>query len=99
MSRYQSERYKEWRNDVYSRDQHKCQACGKRGRLNAHHLNGWDWAVSQRFNISNGITLCSGRMGCHAKFHNLYGRGKNNTEQFSQFLSIHYDKSLPDLEE
>lgn len=30
--------YKNWRKNVYERDNYTCQCCGKHGKLNAHHL-------------------------------------------------------------
>jgi hypothetical protein len=52
--------YKEWRNKVYSRDNHQCQwpGCNKKKRLNAHHIKTWANYPALRFLIENGITLC-----------------------------------------
>ncbi len=73
-----------FRDGVYERDEYTCQACGKvGGKLNAHHLDGWNWATNKRFDISNGITLCE---KCHNKFHNTYGKGQNTKEEYIQFM-------------
>lgn len=38
--------------------------CGKKTRLNAHHIHRWADAPWLRFSVDNGITLCS---NCHNK--------------------------------
>jgi len=50
--------------------------------LNAHHLDGWNWAIDKRFDISNLVTLCE---RCHEEFHNVYGKGNNTKEQYEVF--------------
>ena len=72
-----------FRNGVYERDHHTCRVCGQVGKeLNAHHLDGWNWATDRRFDVSNGVTLCE---ECHIKFHKTYGKGNNTKEQFEEF--------------
>ncbi len=74
-----------WRNEVYIRDCFTCIKCKKvGGKINAHHIDGWNWCVEKRFDINNGATLC---IGCHTKFHSIYGRGDNTSWQFEQFLT------------
>ena len=59
--------YKNWRRNVFTRDNYTCRACGAIGvRLNAHHVIPWSVDVSLRYEISNGITLCK---SCHKKEH------------------------------
>lgn len=79
------DKYNEWRNAVYVRDNYICQCCGnnKGGNLNAHHLNGYAWCKDERLDVNNGITLCE---ECHKLFHSLYGRGNNTLEQFIEFI-------------
>lgn len=73
----------EFRNKVYQRDEYTCRVCGQvGGTLNAHHLNGWNWATDKRFDVSNGVTLCE---ECHVKFHKTYGKGNNTKEQFEEY--------------
>lgn len=85
--------YKEWRLSVYERDSYTCQCCGdnKGGNLNAHHLDGYDWNIIDRFNVDNGMTLCD---ICHKDFHSIYGYGGNTKEQFEEYLSeiLEYNK-------
>lgn len=79
-----------WRREVYERDNYTCQLCeSSSNELNAHHLNGWNWAVEERFDIDNGITLC---VDCHGGFHKEYGRGNNTREQFEEFAQMEVAK-------
>ena len=57
--------YKEFRSKVLKRDKFTCKMCkkkGKRVRLNVHHIMKWSSAASLRYDVDNGITLCS---ACH----------------------------------
>jgi 5-methylcytosine-specific restriction endonuclease McrA len=86
--RHLAENY-EWRNKVFERDDYTCQVCGTKNiTLNAHHLDGYHWAIDKRFNVNNGVTLC---FNCHSQrvsgsFHSIYGVKNNNKEQFEEFL-------------
>ena len=61
-------KYREWRNNVYKRDNWTCQECGVKSKknkkvyLNAHHIKPFAHYSKLRFNINNGITLC---IECH----------------------------------
>jgi hypothetical protein len=81
--------YKIWRNKVFERDDYTCQCCGdkKGGNLNAHHLDGYDWDIINRFSAHNGITLCD---ICHKDFHNIYGYGGNTREQYEEYINDLY---------
>lgn len=56
--------YAEWRKRVLSRDKYKCQMprCKNKKRLQVHHIRKWSSASMLRFEMENGITLCS---RCH----------------------------------
>ena len=75
-----------WSQNVFQRDNYTCQICGdNKGRnLNAHHLNGWNAFPEQRFDLDNGVTLCT---GCHKEFHSEYGYGDNTREQFDEYAA------------
>lgn len=73
-----------WSRDVYSRDSYSCLSCGSNKQLRAHHLNSWNKFPLERFNVSNGITLCH---DCHKNFHATYGVGNNTVAQFLEWLS------------
>jgi len=87
------EGYPEWRKAVYERDNYSCVCCEKKGgKLNAHHLNGYDKFKEERLVLENGVTLCN---ECHLDFHNLYGRGNNTKEQFKEYVKSKYkEKTL-----
>lgn len=91
-------RHIEWSKAVRSRDNSKCIACGKKTKwCNAHHMDSYDWAVSLRFEVSNGVTLCSGRNGCHTDFHKKYGNKNNTRSQFAEYLMVYHGKKFGDL--
>ena len=74
-------KYKEWREKIYLRDNYTCQICGKiGGRLQAHHIISFSKIIQYYeiidyqeaieckilWDINNGITLCK---KCHDKIH------------------------------
>lgn len=59
----------EWRQLVLERDNFTCQDCGcanEDKKLHAHHIIKWDDNIELRFDINNGLTLCT---KCHNKIH------------------------------
>lgn len=82
--------YKQWRVKVFTRDKFKCVLCGSKRKLNAHHLNGWSWAVNQRYQVSNGVTLCHYH---HWVFHKYCGKTITK-EKFSVFIQTKFNKKL-----
>lgn len=84
ISRHTDLNYRRWFKSVFRRDNYTCQCCGKHGtRINAHHLDGYDWCEEKRLDIDNGVTLCE---ECHKEFHHLYSYGNNTKEQFEEFI-------------
>lgn len=55
-----------WKISVYKRDKFTCQQCGSKEHIQAHHIQSWKDNPRLRFDISNGVTLCT---ECHAKEH------------------------------
>lgn len=81
------QRHRDWSKNIFIRDNYKCVICGSKNKIQAHHLNGWNWDDKNHFNINNGITLCSHKPnGCHTKFHKQYGSGNNTIEQFLEYI-------------
>lgn len=98
LGRYQlyGESQEKWRIKIFIRDKRICQCCFKKAsKINAHHLNGYNWAIDERFDINNGITLCE---DCHKLFHMLYGRGNNTKEQFVEFLKRYNDSNIREIQ-
>lgn len=57
--------YKEWRNNVFKRDDYTCQMCFKKNiYLEADHIKPWSKYPELRYDIENGRTLCR---DCHMK--------------------------------
>jgi hypothetical protein len=88
-----------WSKTIFKRDKHTCVACGRRSRkwINAHHINGWNWYIPGRYDIKNGVTLCSYKGGCHDTFHNIFGRGNNTSVQFDAYLRQYHGKTLAEV--
>ncbi|MHA1483149.1 MAG: HNH endonuclease [Candidatus Heimdallarchaeaceae archaeon] len=74
-------KYRQWRSDVFTRDDFTCQECGVRGGdLEAHHIKPFYKIIKENniktlqgaldceelWNINNGRTLC---LQCHRKSH------------------------------
>lgn len=74
--------YKEWRKNVYHRDNFICKINNKDclGRIEAHHILSWKDYIDLRYDVSNGITLC--------KYHHPKTRKleKNNIKFFQSLI-------------
>ena len=63
--------FKDWRMQVFERDEYTCRGCYRMGgRLVPHHIFSFTKYVKDRYNVDNGITLCE---NCHLEFHKTYG--------------------------
>jgi hypothetical protein len=66
-----SKEYADWRKAVFERDNFTCQMCGQvGGGLQAHHIKQWSTNVDERYQVSNGVTLCE---KCHKELHRKGG--------------------------
>lgn len=76
--------YSIFRENILSRDNHKCQCCGLEKKLHVHHIFSSKYYPSLKNDVNNGITLCK---YCHQKYHTIYGNKHNvNAETFSKFM-------------
>ena len=77
---------------VLSRDNYTCQCCGQySGNIEVHHLDGYNWCIEKRTEITNGITLCK---QCHKNFHDIYGKGNNTKAQYEQWVGYVIDNII-----
>jgi len=90
-----SERARRWQKRVLKRDNNVCQECFSTDRPHAHHIKFWEAYPELRFDLDNGITLCS---SCHAKLHGKkqcnflkhgtsWAKGKKFSKEYRQKLS------------
>lgn len=90
--------YKDWRKQVFKRDNYTCQCCGDNsgGNLEAHHIENFSSHPELRFDTNNGITLCTNCHSFYVKggFHNIYGTINNTKEQLIEYLSLHKSTSI-----
>ncbi len=68
---YNNWQTKQWRREVFRRDNHTCQDCRDTKYLNAHHIKEVSQYPELRFNVENGITLC---LKCHKLTDNYGGK-------------------------
>lgn len=81
--RFEDPKHIAWAKAVKARDNYTCQVCeASEVYLHSHHCNSWDFFVDERFDVDNGVTLCS---DCHMQFHTIYGHGRNTKYQFEEF--------------
>ena len=66
---FSTSKYKDWRRNVFQRDDFTCQECGQVGGcLHAHHLIDWSKNKQLGYDIDNGITSCR---DCHIELHSI----------------------------
>jgi 5-methylcytosine-specific restriction endonuclease McrA len=87
-----SKKYKDWRSEIFIRDNYTCIVCGKRGKkLAAHHIDCFSKYPQKRFDLDNGITLCEKD---HSKYHMDYGY-TNDLVQFNSWLKQQTTSVIP----
>lgn len=67
-----TKQYRVWRTSVLKRDNHSCRHCGRKEKLQAHHIKSFAKYVKQRYQRSNGLTLCE---KCHRAEHKRMKQG------------------------
>lgn len=79
-------RFAEWERKVKRLSNWTCSLTGKRGgqALSSHHLYSWNTHPELRYEVSNGV--CVSR-ALHKLFHEVYGAGYNNLDQWIEFAS------------
>lgn len=78
-------KYKEWRSNVFKRDDYKCKKCNKNSNtLEAHHINEFANNKLLATELDNGITFCK---KCHKLFHKTYGNSNLNIEKVNEFIN------------
>lgn len=78
--------YKNWREDVYKRDNYTCLKCGQVGYiLNAHHIYAYSDFPEKRLDLDNGVTLCE---NCHKEFHYIYGHCGFTENDFYNYINF-----------
>jgi len=81
-----SKRWRVWREAVFTRDNWTCQNCGARsgkGRrveLYPHHIKSFAKYSELRFEVSNGLTLCSDCHKIHTSWQRLNSKSKHNVK-------------------
>ena len=76
---YYSQQYKNWRKEVFKRDNYECRKCGAIGYITAHHIKSFAHHPELRFDIDNGLTLCE---KCHSLTDNYRGKAKRRKNGF-----------------
>lgn len=87
-------KYRQWKSDVFTRDNFTCQLCGSKDyKLNTHHIKSVNsilqkyeitnieeaFKCEELWNINNGITFCE---ECHKRIHKeLYINKKNKRKE------------------
>jgi len=87
MSWRNTREYRVWRAQVIRRDS-RCVICGSLQNRHAHHKNHATYFPELRFEVENGVCLCS---GCHSQFHNNFKRStrvKCTEYDFNNFVDI-----------
>lgn len=80
--------YKEWRKQVWLRDNFKCRIADNKcnGRIEAHHILTWSEHPELRYKINNGITLC------HAHHPRKRAEEKRLIPTFTELVSMSVSK-------
>lgn len=78
-------RHKEWSADVLEREGYSCAVCRERGKMHAHHFEGYSRNPDLRYEPDNGVCLCE---SCHYTLHKAKGYREITREDFFSFFSL-----------
>ncbi len=84
-----------WADKVKERAGRKCEVCGKKKRLNAHHAESFSTNKALRYSLENGISACVtchkfGRFALHKSFCTTFVfMSKKRMDDF-EYLLLHY---------
>jgi hypothetical protein len=83
-SRRRMPMYKTWCKSIYKRDNYSCKKCNKKHcKLEAHHIKSYKLFPDLRFDINNGVCLCT---ECHLLLHQTYGKILKGDSYMKEFL-------------
>lgn len=86
--RWEDPRHIKWSRAIKTKYFFTCEICGTGGydvHLESHHLNSFDWSITDRYDLQNGACLCAYH---HKIFHQKYGYGMNTKAQFDEFSKM-----------
>jgi 5-methylcytosine-specific restriction endonuclease McrA len=85
----EASKYTEWRKAIMTADGYRCQVCGDRENLVPHHIFTWAKYPERRYDIANGVTLCT-------LCHNLTMKREDEYEQiFLDIIEVNRDINPP----
>ena len=61
-------KYQQWREAVLNRDGYVCRSCGTQDNTLAHHIKPFKTFPALRYDVENGMALCT---SCHTRHHSL----------------------------
>jgi len=72
--------------------QRVCQLCGKRNKLQAHHIFSKSYFPELAYDLNNGVALCGSGNQCHVAFHTKFKkstRHKCTREDWERFVILY----------